>query len=318
MKKLFAAIGILAFITLIGCQEPTITTKDTNNTLSVITTFPPLYSITANLVTDSTVINNLVPPGTSIHTWEPKPSDLVKISKADLLIINGLGIEEFLADIINSIDNPNLKIINTSENVILNKNFTLTELAEESEHEDANNEGDEHDPNAYDPHIWLSPNNGKVQAQNITKALISIDPSNSEVYQSKLSKYLAEITELQQKIQQEFSTATAKDFIVFHDAYQYFLAEFGLTKNRVAAIEPFPGKEPSPLYLQELVSLIKNKKVKTVFTEPQFSPKLVQALIKEAAINSQELNPIGSSLSKEDYLNTINKLANTILSSFSE
>ncbi len=278
--------------------------KNTNQKLSIITTFLPLYSFTTNIVADKADVYNLVPPGTSIHTYQLKPSDIEKIAKADVLIINGLGLEEFLKDAIEAADNKKLVIIDSSQGILSMNQTKTVEFEKEKTQEHI----------GINPHIWLSLQNAIQQVQNITENLQNIDPNNNIFYIENSRNYIQKLLQLDQDIKEELGKIEKKPFIVFHPAYDYFVRDYGL--NQIAAIEEFPGKEPSALYLKNIIDLLSENQVSLIFTEPQFSPKLVEQLSQDYNIITAELDPIGINLSPDEYERIMRENLEVIIENF--
>lgn len=318
LKRILLLLSLT--VLLAGCdtaETPTSTTTQMDDHLKIVTTFPPLYSFAANVTGETASITNLVPAGVSIHAWEPKPSSLKAVSEADVLIMNGLELEPFIEDMIESAQNTDLKVIVTSD-ALSNEVMEMGPIVELEEHDEEHDEHEDedhedgHHHEGEDPHVWLSPMLTIKQVEWIRDELIKANPVNQADYEKNTAEYIAKLKEVDQNIRNKISSAN-KDFIVFHDAYGYFLNAYGLTNKRKASVEPFPGKEPSAKYFKELVELIENENIEVIFTEPQFSPKLVENLKSELSIQSYEIDPIGSEVSKEGYLNNINQLANTFV-----
>lgn len=305
---------LLAPLILSACVTKTPSEEVAQN-IKIITTFPPLYSFVSNLVDDDLAeITNLVPPGASVHTWEPGASALRALSDADLLVMNGLGVEPFIEDLIESVQNPNLTIVVTSD-AISDEIIDLSPATELAEEEESN---EEHHYSDADPHTWLSPRLAMKQVEAISSILIKIDSDNAEFYKANTETYITKLQTLDQEIREKLNAVTMKDFIVFHDAYAYYLTSYGLDTYKKAAIEPFPGKEPTAAYFQELIELIEDQGVSIIFTEPQFNPRVVQNIQEETGANSFEIDPIGLELSKDGYKNNLSAITATFTQAFTK
>jgi len=272
---------LLIPVLLAGCTGNSVTQNSDElkeSGIKIVTTFPPLYSFVSNIADESAEITNLVPPGASIHTWEPSASALRELSDADILIM------------------------------------TMLELEEDSdEHEE-----EDHDHEGTDPHTWLSPKIAIKQVEAIRDGLIEIDPGKVEIYKANSIAYTTKLQNLDQEIRGWFEDFNKKDFIVFHGAYGYFLKDFDLIQYQKAVIEPFPGKEPTAAYFSSLISLIENQGVKIIFTEPQFNPKVVQNIQEETGAKSFEIDPIGLELSREAYIKNIRSIADAFIKAFNQ
>lgn len=256
----------------------------------IVTSIPVLYSLTANIVDGAAGVSltNIVPPNTSLHSFSLTPEAAKNIVEADLVVLNGLGLEKFLEK---SLDGSKAVIVDTSKDVEL---IRFSEpLFENAGAEKEKRVG------VYDPHIWLSPKNAKIQAQNIAVALILADAKNAEIYNDNLAKLTTELDKLDLEMTAGFAALDIKPYIVFHDAYRYFEEHFGV--KSVGFLEENVGNEPSAKYLASLIEVIEKQHVEAVFAEPQFSPKLVETLSQDYGLERGELNPDGGEVSKDGY-----------------
>lgn len=309
MKKL--SILLSATLILSGCMaeapqdEPLQSNEDT---LKVVTSIAPLYSLSANLIegVDNVELINLVPPNASVHSYTLTPETAKAISEADLIVINGLELETFLEDVLSESD---ALIVDTSEGVKLRK---FEEEGHEDEHEDEHG----HAHGEYDPHIWLSPVNAKMQAANIQEALIVADAENSAKYLANFLKLEEDLDNLNSELNEEISKLSIGPYVVFHDAYHYFEENSGV--RAAAYIEEFPGKEPSAEYLSEVIDLIESNDVNVIFTEPQFSPKLVQTLSEDYGLRLGTLDPLGQSVAADGYFELMRANVESFKSAFGE
>lgn len=262
--------------------------------IDIITTIPPLYSLTANLIegAPNVTLANLVPPNVSVHNFTFTPDSARKLAEAELIVMNGLELEEFLEE---NLADSQAEIVDTSIGVEL---ISLIEPEEQNQPEQKTQAHGE-----YDPHIWLSPDNAKIQAENIAQSLVRINPQNAHLYLQNLEALNLSLDNLSLEISEILSSITIQPYLVFHDAYQYFEKEFGV--NATAYLEEFPGKEPSASYLAALVEKIKSKNIKIAFSEPQFSPKLLQTLSQDYDLTIGILDPLGQAVSKEGYFQLI-------------
>lgn len=316
-RKLFG-IGCLVVSSaalLAWCTQPqsSVGENDTNTTVSqeqwdhgkslqIVSTFPPLYAHTANIIDENDTLTNLVPPGTSVHTWQPKPSDVLAMEEADVIITNGLWLEEFLEDYLDSLEKKWVMIIDTSEWI------AYMEFEEEEEDDHDEDGHDAHNHEWPDPHIRLDINNSQLQAWNITKGLIKLDATQEDIYNKNLESYTTKLTRVNEEITILIDTTTIEPFIVFHDAYQYFLQAYNLADKQIWLVQEFHGDNPSQKEIAELIGTITTNAVTTIYTEPQFNPIIVQRLQQETGVQAREIDPIGSELSKDGYVQMMSLL----------
>ena len=243
--------------------------------VNVAVSIPPqeyiLEQIAPNLV-DTTVI---VTPGNSPHTYEPKPSQMVKLSKAKLYFAIGVEFENAWLPKFKA-QNKNLKIIHTDKNIT---KYPITVG---------------HEAGEMDPHIWLSPSNLKIIAKNMTTALIAEDKENAKIYTKNLNTFLEKIDNLKKEIEKKLSTLSSRKFLTFHPSWGYFAKEFNLEQ---IAIE-ISGKEPSPKELIKIIKLAKKEQVKAIFAQPEFSQKSAKLIANELHIKVVKISPLSKDIAK--------------------
>lgn len=286
-KIVVIVIAILMFLAIF-VDDPAQDDLEVGN-LKIVTSIPVLYSLTANIVDEAADVqlSNIVPPNISLHTFSLTPAVAMEIAEADVIIINGLFLEEFLGK---SLDGSVAVIVDTSKNVEL---IQFSEPLFEDVGAEEEREG------IYDPHIWLSPKNAKIQAKNIAEALILADEKNAEIYRANLAKLTVELDKLDLEMTAGLAALNVKPYIVFHDAYRYFEEHFGV--KSVGFLEETVSSEPSAKYLASLIDVLEKQHVEAIFAEPQFSPKLVQTLSDDYDLQIGELNPDGGEVSKDGY-----------------
>ena len=289
------ALAPLALLTLVltlatsGCGGPAAGT-DAGKPL-VVTSTPPLYSFVANVAGDAVRLENLLPPGASPHQTSFTPAQAKLLAQADLLVINGAGLEKWVADMIESTGRQDLKIVEASSGLeFLRPNEAIPVPGSSA---------DAGEPTNVDPHVWLDARNAQLMVENVRVALTSIDPAHAADFKARAAAYTARLKALDEEIRHTTAAFPHKDFVSFHSAFQYYARAYGL--NQVAVIEEFPGKEPSPAYLAGIVDLVKKLGVTAVFSEPQFSPRPAAALARETGVKVYQVDPEGRTLSAGMY-----------------
>jgi zinc transport system substrate-binding protein len=163
------------------------------------------------------------------------------------------------------------------------------------DHDDhADHDEHNHAAGAVDPHLWLDPVNASLWLNAISDVLGQIDPENSALYAANASKAQADLSDLQASIQTELTPLQGRPFAVFHDAYHYFEARFGVEAS--AALSLSDGSAPSAARLAEVRDVVQSVNAVCVFTEPQFNPGLVAALTEGSSMKSAPLDPLGATL----------------------
>lgn len=151
-----------------------------------------------------------------------------------------------------------------------------------------------HEHGAIDPHIWMDPANGARIATAIADELAKIDPDHAKDYQANLKTLLASLTTLGNHLRQEIAPIQGKPYVVFHDAYQYLEAGFGLTA--VGSITVSPDQKPGAKRLHEIEDKIRDTGAVCIFAEPQFRPAVVQAVVSDTGIHAGTLDPLGAEI----------------------
>ena len=228
----------------------------------------------------------------------------LSLSNADILIINGAGMESFLDDVID--EYSDLKIIEAS------KGIDLIEDTEHDDHtEDHDHEDHDHDVN---PHVWVSISKNIEEVSNIAEELSSLDPNHANEYQNNANEYIAKLENLKTEMHSTLDNIAHKDIITFHEAFPYFAEEFGL--NIVGVIEIEPDSEPSAKEVENIISIINEKNIKALFTEPQYSSKIADTIAKETGASIYTLDPIVTGDSNEkaynDYIIKMQENLNTL------
>lgn len=187
---------------------------------------------------------------------------------------------------------------------------------EDHEEKDDDHDHDEHNHDGPDPHIWLVPELAIKQVEAIAMTLSEIDPDHAEEYMANAANYIQSLEKLDADIQARIFEVSPKPFIVFHDAYSYFLKEYGLTAFRKGSIEPFPGREPTAAYFKGLIELIESEGIDIIFTEPQFNPRVAENIQTETGANSFEMDSIGAALNAGEYERMMREMTETFVTSF--
>ncbi len=272
--------------------------------LNVVTSFYPMYIATANIVDGVSDINlkNLTSKTTGcLHDYQITTQDMIKLSDADVLVINGGGMENFIDKALSTY--TELKIINASQNIKENH---------EIEHKESHDEHHDHGDNS---HYWVSISLYIEQVKNIKDELCRIDVKNAFLYEMNANNYISKLEELKTKMHNSLDNIDNKNIVTFHEAFDYFAEEFDL--DIVAVIEREPGTYPSSRDVAEIIDEIKDKNVNAIFVEPQYSRTAADTIARETHVNVYELDPIVTGeLNKDAYINTMNKNLDVLENAF--
>lgn len=266
MKKILLVIVAFALlIPLTGCQG-------TTNEIQVAATTAPVYAFTSRICqgTDICVGQVITENISCLHDYTLQTSQMRFIENAEILIISGAGLESFLDDAL------------TGKNNVIDASSGVDLLC----HDHGHDSSDHHHES--DPHIWLSPQNAKIMAQNICNGLTAVYPHHANAFTANLTSLLDEITTLSEYAAQQLQHLTCKHLITFHDGFGYMADAFGLEILR--AIEEESGSEASAATLIELCDLVTEYSLPAVFIEQNGSSSAAQIIASETGIRTYTLD----------------------------
>lgn len=306
MKKIyFIIISMLIGINVVGCsKENKNEVENEEDKIIVYTTVFPVYDFTRNIGKDKIDLNYIVPPGTEPHDYEITPKAMKDIQNADLLIKNGLGIDNF-ADKIQSELKLNI--------VVATEGITPVSYEDKSVHDDEHEKEDNH--GQYDPHVWLDIDLAIKECENIKKALIKIDKKNKDYYENNYNEYTEKLKELKLKYDENLKELKNNKIIVSHDAYGYLSKSYGIEQISVTGISP--NQEPSLSKISEISNFAKKNNIGYVLFDGLVNPKVAQTIANEANISTEVLYSIDGVTKEdfdnnEDYISLMNKNLNTL------
>lgn len=288
-------------------QEPTSVSESTEGVEKnqerklVYTSFYPIYDITKQIAGDKMEVENLGSLETEAHDWEASAKDLANLNDAQLLILNGAGMESWKDSVAQSSD---VEILDTTEGMDLIK--PDHEDADDHDHdqEDADDHDHEHHHHhgEFDPHTWLSPVMGKAQAKVIADKLSDIDPDNKEYYMANYEKLAKELDDLTKEYKDKFASEEKDEFVVPHEAFAYLCRDFDLEQIPLTGITS--TQEPDAKTMGEVTEKVKEENINTIFYEKGGSDKAAQAIAKEIGGKAEALSTL-EFVSKEDLENNV-------------
>jgi zinc transport system substrate-binding protein len=268
---------LAAAVLLAACNSrpgPTKSAAQVQHKLKVVTTLFPLFDMAKHVGAGHADVSLLLPPGVDAHTFEPRPSDVVTISEADIFVYAGKFMEPWVEDIIKGAARNNLIIVDASQGT----NMIPGVFHDEDE-----------PPGSLDPHIWLDFDNAKTMVTSIARALEARDSTNRNQYESRAADYRLQLTELDSLYR--VTLAACKNHTVIyagHYAFGYLARRYGL--EYLAAQGVSPDAEPTAQDLTRLVDQIRKDSVKYVFYEELTSPKIAQTIAAETGAKMLLLN----------------------------
>ncbi len=257
MKKFLSLLLILVSF----CRAPGADTPR----LHVLATFAPIASLTKSVAGDAADVEVLLPPNVGPHDYAFSPADLKKIARADVIVSNGLGLEEWLEKMLSS----GMKA--GALNLVASKGIQTIGTP----------------PN---PHVWLDPILAIQEIEAIRNGLKSKDAANAPAYEQNAASAIARLRKLDEDIRAATARLPDRRMLPFHDTFPYFAARYGF--EVVGVFEEFPGKEPTPKYVKRLRDTIAQKKVRVLFSEPQYSPQILRSLSDDLKVPIVVIDPM--------------------------
>lgn len=276
---------------------------------NVVASIKPVHSLVASVMAGVGEPTLIVKGSASPHTYALKPSDAGALESADIVFWTGHGMELFLADALETLatgatvvelaESPGITLLPVREGGAFEAHAHEGEDHEHEEHdhdEHAEHEGHDHAHGEGDMHFWLDPENAKLMVTQIATTLAEADPGNATIYQANAEAELVKLDELEAELAATLAPVADKPFIVFHDAYQYFEARFGL--NLAGSVTVTPDVMPGAARIDELKAKVAELGATCVFAEPNFEPTIIAAITEGSAAKSGTLDPEGGALTE--------------------
>ncbi len=276
--------------------------------LRVVASIKPIHSLVASVMAGVGVPELLLKGASSPHSFSLKPSDARALAKADVVFWVGPDMEVFLtrpvknlaisAQIVELSRTPGLRLLSLG----------LDESGEIPE------EANLHNHKNMDPHIWLNPDNAKLLVGEIVRKLGAADADNAEIYAANGAALIAMLNRLTTELDATLAEVRTAPFIVFHDAFQYFVKRFGLNAN--GAIILNPERTPGAGKINRIRKKIASGNIRCIFTEPQFNPAIVKSITRNTSTRISVLDPLGADISAGPaaYATLLRTLASALVS----
>ena len=269
---------------------------------TILTSFKPIQMIVTELTQGVSEPDVVMNSNASPHDYALKPSDVKKVQQADMVIWFGPDLEAFLTKVAKSNDN----LVTISEI----PNINLREFGEDPH--DHHHDG--HDHGSHDPHFWLGIDQVEVASSYISNKLVEVDPQNADVYKKNLEVFLSQLADKKRSIEAQLAPVKDKGYYVFHDAYSYYEDEFGL--NKLGHFTVSPERKPGAKTLISIKKTLAKQDVQCVFSEPQFTPAVIESVVRGSSTQKGQLDPVGSDIEvgKGSYFEFLQQLTDSYTS----
>ncbi len=257
----------------------------------VVASLPPLHGLVAGVTEGIAEPDLLLTAGSSPHAHHMRPSQARQIAAADLIVWIGPGMESFLTA---AVDARGADAVVIEAAALPGMYLRGTRDGSQWEtHSHDHGHGTVHDHHAHevDYHLWLDIDNARRIVEATADALAALDPDRSEAYRANAERMEARLTALDAALRERLAPVRDIPYVVFHDAYHYFEARYGLSPAGSVTIHP--EQAPGARHLRDLRRRIQNLEAVCVFSEPQFEPAIVASLIRGTEVRRGELDPLG-------------------------
>jgi zinc transport system substrate-binding protein len=301
MRRLFSLSSLLASLFYAGYIHAE---------AHVLTSIKPLQLIAAAVQEGLGEPQSLLPAGASAHHYSLRPSDIRHLSEAELFYWIGPDMETFLIEVLAERKGSSLAL--QSLPGVQLRHFAGEAAGEHDESEEEADADAAHRPGALDAHLWLSPTNARVIAQRMAEDLARVDPANASRYQQNLQGFEQRLAALDQRLQQRLRPLAQRPFFVFHEAYNYFEAAYGLQHQ--AAFHLSDEAQPGARHVAHLRERLQQAGPCCVFSEPPLRPRLAQTLSAGLPVTLAELDVLGVGLpvSAQGYEQLLEQLADQL------
>lgn len=267
----------------------------------VLTSIKPIQQISAALLDGIDEPAVLLPPGASPHAFALRPSDRRTLATAERIYWVGPDLERFLDSLLH--DNPQARELMKVPGLVL-REF-------DEEHAEHGHDDHHHDAGNLDPHIWLSPANALTIAQWMKADLAPLYPGHATQLAANLQRFETRINAEQAKLSARFAPLKEKPYFVFHDGYGYLEEYLGIEHRGVFSLSH--EIQPGARHINELREDLRSAGRACVFSEPQFTPRLIASLTAGLPVETAQLDPLGADIavSADGYIELLGRLTNS-------
>lgn len=278
LSRLLALASVLAAATVAGCDNSGTTASGTtgDGKLDVVTSFYPLQFVTERVGGDRVKVRTLTAPGVEPHDLELTPRQVGGLTKAALIVY-----EKGLQPAVDEAVEQNASEAGFDVSGVAKLEATGAHFQEEGEHA--------HDDDI-DPHFWLDPTRLADVAEAVAGKLAEKDPAGADGYRQRAAAVRSDLGKLDTDISKGLASCRLKTFVTTHEAFAYFAKRYGLQMVGIAGLTP--DTEPTAARIKQVEDIVRNERVTTIFYEELVSPKVAEAIARDAHVSTAVLSPI--------------------------
>lgn len=305
MKKILRPQVVLLFCLLFSSMQ--VSAQEKKCHLDIGASLHPYYSWAKNIVGDQANVTSIIPPGSDPHSYQPLPSDMKNLENLDVVIINGIGHDEFIKPMLKAIDNDELMVINTSKGLplipVFNKHYAF----------------EKENKVAYNSHTYIAITGAIQQIQRIARKLGKLCPDQAAFFMKNARAYAIKLRKMLQSalIQIDMLDTNKLRIATVHDGYSYLFQELGIEVS--AVVQPRHGVRPSARQLEDTIKRIKRARVNVLFGELDYEKKYVDIIYKETGCRLYALSHISNGeYSKEFFEQAMQRNIDAIVAALTE
>jgi zinc transport system substrate-binding protein len=304
--QLAIALTLIGGSAIGGCRPQIPPSDAQNGQIPVTASIVPQKYFVRQIGGDRVAVQALIEPGIDPHTYELKPATLKFLANSQLYFAIGGNLEQNWLSRLKS-TYPNLKVVDTSQGVDLvpldGHHHSDRGAGRAPTHDGRPAPSAERDGNP-DPHIWLSPQRVKIQAENIYQALVAADPENQVLYRANRERFLKRVDALDRELRKKLQPLKQRKFMIFHPEWGYFARDYGL---EMVAIE-VDGSEPSAAELAQIIQQAKAENLRLIIVQPELSERSAQAIAAEIGGETAVISAFA-----ENWADNLRKMANILV-----
>ncbi|APZ50069.1 hypothetical protein BW721_10795 [Jeotgalibaca sp. PTS2502] len=270
-------VALLATVVLASCQTSNQASPSSEQGLSVVTTFYPVYEFTKQVVGENGTIMNLLSAGQDSHSYEPTPKELAQISEADVFVYSSDYMESWVPDVLATLADSDVLVIEATADMDLYENEDGLDHDHDQSH-------------AVDPHVWLDPVLAQDMVEHIAEEISAIDPEQATSYQENAQAYIEELQQLDADYQEAFEGAEHRIFVVQHAAFGYLAKRYQLEEMPISSLTS--DQEVSPSKMAEIGRFINENDIKAIYYQDSASSKVAETLAAETGVEREQLSAI--------------------------
>lgn len=262
-----------------------------------VTTIHPFTEILKQIVGDQGEVYGILPPGTSPHTYELRPSDVRIVEAANALFYGSANLDAWVIKFQNPRQIELIKLV--QQDALIYFQDEHHDHKSDAHHDHHDHSGHHHHSSGVDPHFWTDPLTVKTMLPALVEKLCALDPGGCQEFKRNSDRFSRQLDSLHIKLKTMLAPFEGSNVMISHPFFQYFFQRYGI--NLVGIIEATPGKEPTPRQLKGYIDLAKQNKVKAIFDHIQLPDRATKLVAEASGRKVCHLDPLGGVAGRQSY-----------------